>query len=307
MTATPLLFSTLAYQYMVPRLREVGGYDLGEIERQQFPDGEHYLRLITEVADRDVILLGGTIAEEDTLEIFDLACAIVKYGAKRLTLLIPYYAYSTMERAVKKGEVVTAKTRARLLSGIPTAAMGNRIFAVDLHVAAIIHYFERELLPVHVYAKSIIIDAARRLGGKDFVLGCTDAGRAKWVVSLAQDMGVTPAFVYKRRLSGNRTEVTGVSAKVDGMPVVIYDDMIRSGSSVLGAARAYRDAGATEVSVVITHGILPGDSLAKLEQSGLLSKIVATDTHPRAHALRCDFLEVVEIAPLLVEAMRERS
>ncbi len=306
MTA-PLLFSTVTYEYMAPGLGEAGGYDLGLIERRDFPDGEHYMRLVTEVADRDVFLLGGTIGEEETLELYDLACTIVKYGARRLTMILPYFGYSTMERAVKPGEVVTAKTRARLLSAVPTAAMGNRVVAVDLHVSGIIHYFEGPIRPVHVYAKSVVLEVARRLGGDQFVLGCTDAGRAKWVVSLAQDLGVVPAFVYKRRLAGDRTEVTGVSAAVEGKQVIIYDDMIRSGSSLLGAAEAYRKAGAVSISAIATHGLFPGEALAGLRRSGLFERIVCTDTHPRAHMLADDFLEVVEIAPLLAQSLEEHA
>ena len=307
MSVQPLLFSIKSYEYMAPKLAAAGGYELGEVERRDFPDGEHYQRLLSDVANRDVFLLGGTIGEEETLELYDLACAVVEYGARRLTLVIPYYGYATMERAVSAGEVVTAKTRARLLSAIPIAAMGNRLLAVDLHVSTIIHYFEGGIRPLHVYGKSLVIAAARRIGGDDFVLGCTDAGRAKWVVSLAHDLGVAPAFVYKRRLAGDRTEVTGVSAAVTDKPVVIYDDMIRSGGSLIGAARAYRDAGATSVAAIATHGILPGQALARLESSGLFSTIVCSDTHPRAHKLGGGFLEVVDIAPLLAETLAEKS
>jgi ribose-phosphate pyrophosphokinase len=95
--------------------------------------------------------------------------------------------------------------------------------------------------------------------------------------------------------------VTGVSAQVAGKRVVIYDDMIRSGSSLLGAAQAYREAGAVAIDAVATHGLFPGDSLARLERSGLLGRIVVTDSHPRAVALRSGFLEVDSTAPLLTE------
>ncbi|MFN3491513.1 MAG: ribose-phosphate pyrophosphokinase, partial [Anaerolineales bacterium] len=91
------------------------------------------------------------------------------------------FAYATMERAVRPGEVVTAKTRAALLSAIPPACSGNRIVLLDLHSEGIPHYFEGELTAIHVYGKPIIRALARRLGGDDFVLACTDAGRAKWV------------------------------------------------------------------------------------------------------------------------------
>lgn len=301
----PIVFSTESYAYLADRVAELGGWPRGQVERRSFPDGEKYQRLATEVADRDVVIVGGTIGEADTLEVFDLANACVLSGADRLNLVVPYYGYSTMERAVRPGEVVTAKTRARLLSAIPVASRGNQMFLLDLHVSTIAHYFEGGLRPVHIYGKRVITAAARRLGGDDLVLACTDAGRAKWVESLASDLAVPAAFVYKRRTSGEHTEVTGVSASVAGKRVVIYDDMIRTGGSLISAARAYRDAGADSIDAVATHGVLPGDSIDRIRASGLFGKVVVTDSHPRAHALASEFLEVVSVAPILVEHLND--
>lgn len=300
---TPLVYSTLAYSQLEGELCALTGFEMGTLERRQFPDGERYQRLTSPCSDRDIVLVGGTISESDTLELYDLACASVYYGARSLSLVIPFFGYSTMERAVKDGEIVTAKTRARLLSSIPAAAMGNRVFLVDLHVGGITHYFERDTHPVHVYASPVIKEAIARCGGDDYVLACTDAGRAKWVESLANDLGVTAAFVYKRRIDGKRTEVSGVSAHVSGKTVVIYDDMIRTGSSLIGAAAAYQEAGAKSIAAVATHGLFPDRSLERLRVSGLFERIVCTDTHPRALKLQGEFLEVVSIAPVLAQRL----
>jgi ribose-phosphate pyrophosphokinase len=305
MTCT--VFSTEAYRYLQDGICAAGGFTPGPVVRRRFPDGERYLRIDSDVREVDVVLVAGTISDSDTLELYDLACAVVKYGARRLTLVIPYFGYSTMERAERGGEVVTAKTRARLLSSIPSAAMGNRVVLIDLHAAGIAHYFEGDTWPVPISARPLVEATARRLGGDDFVLGCTDAGRAKWVESLASGLDVTPAFVYKRRLPGDKTAVTGVSAHVKGKPVIIYDDMIRTGSSLLGAARAYHDAGATRVSAICTHGLFPADALDRIRSSGLIDAVVATDTHPRARELACDYLQVLEIAPLIAQTLEERT
>lgn len=297
----PLVFSTSAYGYLGDAIAAHGGWEHGTITRKRFPDGELYLRIDTDPADRDVILVGGTSDDATTLELYDVACGLVSAGAYRLRLVIPFYGYSTMERGVRPGEIVTAKTRARLLSSIPMASRGTQVFMLDLHVASIAHYFEGGIRTIHVYGKSLVMAAARRLGGDDFVLACTDAGRAKWVESLANDLGVEAAFVYKRRLDGSSTEVTGVSAQVAGRRVVIYDDMIRTGGSLLGAAQAYKEAGAISIDAIATHGLFPGDSLAKIRASGLLGQIIVTDSHPRAVALADDFLHVDSTATLLTE------
>jgi ribose-phosphate pyrophosphokinase len=299
MTA-PIVFSTQAYEYLGRAMAAATGWELGVVVRRTFPDGEHYRRIETDPADRDVVLVGGTIDDASTLELYDLACGLVTGGAYRLRIVMPFYGYSTMERSARPGEVVTAKTRARLLSSVPMASRGTQVFLLDLHVEAIAHYFEGEIRPVHIQGKPLVTAAARRLGGTDFVLACTDAGRAKWVESLANDMNVAAAFVYKRR-HDDATAVTGVSAQVAGKRVVIYDDMIRTGGSLVSAARAYRDAGAVAIDAIATHGVFPDDSLARIADSGLLGRIVVTDSHPRAVALQDGFLEVDSTASLLVE------
>ena len=301
---SPLIFSTAAYAYLAQQIADASGWELGSVFRQSFPDGEHYHRIETSAADRDVVLVGGTVTERDTLELYDLACGMVAEGAFRLRLVIPFFGYSTMERAVRAGEIVTAKNRARLLSSIPTASRGTQVFMLDLHVSTLAHYFEGGIRPVHVYGKPLVMAAARRLGGNDFVLACTDAGRAKWVESLANDLGVAAAFVYKRRTDGESTEITGVSAQVAGKRVVIYDDMIRTGGSLISAAIAYRDAGAASIDAIATHGVLPGDSAQKIRATGLFGQIVVTNSHPRAVALADDFVKVESVAPLLVSHLQ---
>jgi len=297
----PLVFSTNAYEYLASAIARHGGWERGSVTRKTFPDGERYRRIDTDPADRDVILVGGTIDDESMLELYDLACGLVTGGAYRLRMVIPFYGYSTMERSVRFGEVVTAKTRARILSSIPMASRGTQVFLLDLHVDAIAHYFEGGIRPIHVYGKSFVATAAHRIVGTDFVLASTDAGRAKWVESLAKDLNVDAAFVYKRRHSGSQTEITGVSANVSGKRVVIYDDMIRTGGSLIAAAQVYLENGAVAIDAIATHGVFPADSLERIRNSGLFGHIVTTDSHPRAVALACDFLHVDSTAKLLTE------
>ncbi|HEY1817669.1 MAG TPA: ribose-phosphate diphosphokinase [Kofleriaceae bacterium] len=301
---TPLVFSIAEYDYLGRAIAAAGGWELGELHREEFPDGEHYCRMLSDPADRDVIVVGGTIDDHATLALYDLACGLVTEGAYRVRLVIPYFGYSTMERSTSPGEIVMAKTRARLLSSIPQASRGTQVFLLDLHVASIAHYFEGGIRPVHVYAKDLVTAAARRFGGDDFVLACTDAGRAKWVESLANDLGVEAAFVYKRRTSGTETHVTGVSAQVAGKRVVVYDDMIRTGGSLVNAAQAYRDAGAVAIDAIATHGLFPSDSLERIRATGLLGRIATTDSHPRARQLQSQFLEVETTATLLAEHLK---
>lgn len=299
-----LLFATTDYQYLADKIFDYGTFEKGVVETSSFADGERYQRIISEVQDRDVVLIGGTINEAATLELFDLASALVSYGADSLSLVVPYFGYSTMERAVKPREIVTAKTRARLFSAIPQSHKGNRIYLFDLHTEGIPHYFEQNLHPTHVYCKSIVIEACRQYGGDDFILASTDAGRAKWVESLANDMGVGAAFILKRRISDGHTEISAVNADVKGKIVIIYDDMIRSGSSIVNAAKTYREQGAEGIYLITTHGLFVGDGLNKIKSSGIIEKVICTDTHANVQRIQDNFLEVRTVAGLIAAQLK---
>jgi len=302
-----LLFTIPSYQYMEPRFLALGGFERGEVERKTFPDGERYIRIATEINGRDVVLLGGTPTDLDALEVYDLGYAISRAGARSLSMVIPYFGYATMERAVRKGEIVTAKTRARLISSIPPCEGGMRVFLFDLHTDGIAYYFDDTHVTHHIYGAKVITGAIKkRMGDRVFVLGATDAGRAKWVQSLAQGLGVEPAFVYKRRDADQGTlSVTGINADVRGREVMIYDDMIRTGSSLLQAGRAYLAAGATGVHAIASHLVLPGDSLDMLMSSGVFESISGTDSHPGCRKVAEDPDAVASIAELLVDAIGE--
>ena len=301
-----LLFHTQNYAYLADKVLAEGDFDEGAVEHKTFSDGERYQRILSDVEDRDVVLLGGTIDDATTMELLDLASSLVSYGADSLSLVVPYFGYSTMERAVLSGEVVTAKTRARLLSSIPRSNRGNKIYLFDLHTEGIPHYFEHHLYPIHVYCKDIVMQAARDYGGDNFVLASTDAGRAKWVESLANDLGVGAAFVLKRRIQGDQTEVSAVNADVHNKTVIIYDDMIRSGGSIINAARVYQEAGAERIFVITTHGLFINHGLQSLKNCGLIERVVCTDTHPHTQTMSDGFLEVRSIAPLICQRLEHR-
>jgi len=287
--------------------RVCNGLDVvrGEIEAHRFPDDERYMRVHADVANRNVILMGGTWNDAAFLDIYDVACHLVRQGARSLALVVPYFGYSTMERATQPGEVVTAKTRARALSSIPAAQTGNVIFLMDLHTDGIAHYFGDGLVSRHLSAREVVVNAIRKLDLENPVVASTDAGRAKDVVKIANALGYEAAFVYKRRVEDS-LELTGVNADVTGRPVVIYDDMVRTGGSLLQAAEAYLDLGATEVHAVTTHLVLAGDTAERLTKSPTLTTVSGTDTHPRSRLLAEAGGNVETIVPILRNALVSR-
>jgi ribose-phosphate pyrophosphokinase len=300
-----LLFTTTRYQYLEADFVAVGQFEQGTVETRAFPDGEIYRRVVDDPWGRDVVLLGGTPHDTDWLEVYDLGSAISRAGARSLSIVMPYFGYSTMERAVNRGEVVTAKTRARLISAIPPCEGGTRTFLFDLHTDGIEFYFSDAHTTHQVYGAPLITQLIEQLvDGAPYVLGATDAGRAKWVESLARRLTCSPAFVYKRRDSNSgELEVTGINADVSGKMVVIYDDMIRTGSSLLQAAEAYRTAGATQVHAVASHLVLPNDALDRIVGSGVIDSVNGTNSHPRSEVAKQRGGRVVSVSQLLCDAV----
>lgn len=228
------------------------------LQRKHFPDGETYLRFSESVSGRHVVVVGSTQSECDLVEMLAIAWQAVRDGASTLSFAIPYFGYSTMERAVMDGEIVRAKTNAVLFSTIPHPPGGKHIYLLDLHSEGIPHYFEGGANVVHLYAKGPLLAIIKNLiGTSNVVVGSADTGRAKWVESYAHDLGAEVAIITKRRLDDRHTKVLTIGGTdVRGRIVLLYDDMIRSGTSIINAIRAYQDAGAARLIVAATHLVL---------------------------------------------------
>lgn len=307
-----LLFYTKDYEYLADEMIRRDDAELTKvsIERDIFPDGERYFRNPHHVKGSHCIILGGTQTLDNIFEIYNLGYELATSGAKKLTLVIPYYGYQTMERRSKSGEIVMAKTMAHLLSSIPRAAYGNEVVLLELHTDTISHYFDPHVTTRAVSSTDVVMKACVELTGTtQFVLGSTDVGRAKTIEYIqrafaekSRDYDIETAFVYKRRDSGTDTEVTGINADVKGKIVVIYDDMIRTGGSLIKAAKIYRNEGASKVYAMTTHGVFPGDSVKKIISSGVIEKIALTNSHPdgvAAATLHPEYFRLYSVAGLL--------
>lgn len=307
-----IIFSTPEYKDLAEEIASKPFIDcsVGNIETRTFSDGESYHRIWNseQLKDQDVVLIGGTINDHAIMDIYNLASTLVCSDIKKLHLVIPYFGYSTMERAVKSGEVVKAKNIARMFSSLPQATRGNFMYMIDLHTEGLPYYFEGPTHVVHLYAKEAIRTMIYEIGKpEELVLASTDAGRAKWVESLANEYGMQAAFVLKRR-DDEGTEVTAINADVKGKTVVIYDDMIRSGGSIVNAAKAYKAAGADKIYATCTHGIFCSHGLAKMLDSGLIEKVFTTNSHPGKdddHFIKHgEFVQYVSVGDLIAKGLK---
>lgn len=304
------IFAAEAYAFLAEKMRqypkENTNFRLGEFEHTRFPDGENYYRLLNsgEIRNNPAVYVAGTVNDDAIMELYNICSSLVMEQCSSLHIVIPYFGYSTMERSTRRGEVVVAKNIARLLSSIPVAARGNFVYMVDLHSQGTQYYFEGAIRPIHLTAEPVIKQMLADIG-EEVVLATADMGRAKWVQKMSGRLGLDSAYIMKQRLSGDKTEVVALNANVAGRKVVIYDDMIRSGNSIINAAQAYRNAGAKEIYIVTTHGVFIDNALEHMKDSGLISGVRCTNTHCRA-VDKADgkFLQVYDISPVLMSGLQ---
>ena len=263
-----ILFYTESYKYLADKLKMKKGL----LERKYFDDvgGEFLLTFKNRKEDikgQDIYILGGTIDDKDTFELLDLGTAASMLGAKSINWIIPYYGNARQDKACEDGEIVKGKTRARYFSYVPKANEGNRVYLLDLHAEGIVHYFENGLHSIHMYGKDSVfeaLDLIKEQEGHDskIVLASTDEGRCKWVTSLARDCKLDVALALKRRDEMN-IESIAVNADVKNKIVVIYDDMLCSGNTLIQSAKTYKDCGAKKIFFIGTHGPVLSSSVFK--------------------------------------------
>lgn len=299
--ASTLFAQELAFRIGAPEL---------SVDRHQFPGGERYLRLGLDdragLMSHDVVIVASTDTDDDLNELYRVGCAAAGYGSRRRIFVIPFFGYSTMERASKPGEVVTAKAIARQLSSIPNTGLGNTFLLLDPHTSGLIHYFEGDCVRYELYAETVLLKAITDLRLKRFMFGTADLGRPKWVKSFARHFGTSIAVVDQDRdftIKG----VFAVIGDVRDQTVVIYDDMIRSATTLINAAKAYKAHGAADIYAVTSHLALTDPSVIDRLRRSPIEHIIATNSHPMAATpLVTDdpLFTIVEVAPVFADVIR---
>lgn len=302
------LLSSNNYAYLKQNLLQSGIFNDVQIETATFPDGEHYFRIINseQISGKPAVYICGTIDDAAILEAYNICCTLVREGCSELHLVIPYFGYSTMERAVKPGEAVTAKNIARLFSSVPLSAQGNFVYMMDLHSLGTQYYFEQNIHPVHLTTEPIIDEmiADIRAENADVVLASADMGRAKWIEKMSNRLAIPGAYIMKKRISGSETIVEALNADVKNKDIIIFDDMIRSGTSIIHAAEAYKSIGAKDIYVACVHGVFVNGAIDKMKKSGLIKGIYCTNTHAKVQELHDDFIKVYDISTVILNGLK---
>src|SRR5438067_8382478 len=296
------VFSGRANIPLADRIAQFLGDPLGRITLSNFPDGEISVRIEEDVRGRDVFLVQPTCppVNENLMELLVMTDSFKRASAARITVVLPYYGYARQDRKDQGRVPITAKLVADLL----TVGGADRTLALDLHAAQIQGFFD---IPVdHLHAAPVINDYIRSLNipPQDFVVLCPDEGSIKRALIHQKKLGGAIAIVDKRRSSATETQQANlIGSSLEGKVAVIFDDMISTAGSVVGAANVARRAGAREIYACATHGGLCGPAIERLRDAPL-KQLVLTDTIPLPPQKQLPNIKVLSVAPLLADAIK---
>jgi ribose-phosphate pyrophosphokinase len=270
---------------------------LGQVEITRFSDGEQFVRLNENVRGVDVFIVQPTLPGRDSLmQLFLLLDAANRASASRVTAVMPYFGYARQDRKDQPRVSLAAKLVANLI----TTAGADRVLTMDLHASQIQGFFD---IPVdHLYAMPVFMEFFEGLDLSEYTVVAPDLGSVKMARAYANRLGVPLAIVEKRRPHANAAEVLNVigMSEVDGRNLLIIDDMIDTGNTLIRAAEKLKEAGAKNVYACATHAVLSGDALERLENS-MIAKLIVTDTFPPRR--KSDKLQILSIAGLFAEAI----
>ncbi len=291
--ANPQLAQEIARHLTMPLGRSFAG---------RFSDGEVNVELMENVRGRDVFIIQPTCppVNDNLMELLVMVDACRRASAARITAVVPYYGYARQDRRPRATRsAITAKLVANMIS----SAGVDRLLAVDLHADQIPGFFD---IPVdNVYASPVLLGDVWRKGYANMIVVSPDVGgvaRARALAKRLDDADL--AIIDKRRSRPNESKVMNIIGEVSGKTCVLVDDMVDTAGTLCQAAQALKDEGAVRVVAYITHALLSGDALARIEGSAL-DELVVTDTIPLSDAAsRCGRIRQLSVAALLAETIR---
>jgi ribose-phosphate pyrophosphokinase len=268
------IFSGSASQYLSSEIAKHYGEPLGKSQVARFADGEFQPSLEETVRGGTVFIVQSTFPPTENLfELLLLVDAARRASAKQIVAVIPYFGFARQDRKDKPRVSIGSKLVANLLS----AAGITRIVTMDLHADQIQGFFE---VPVdHLFASSIFIPYIQSLNIENLVMAAPDTGGTKRANAYSKHLNSELAICYKQRKKANEVSEMTVIGDVQGKDVILVDDIVDTGGTLAKAADMMLDHGANSVRAMITHPVLSGSAIEKIENSGL-TELVVTDTIP---------------------------
>jgi len=298
-----VLVSGRAHPDLAAQVAENLGIELLPTDAYTFANGELYIRFGESVRGADAFVLQSHAApiNKSIMEQLIMIDALKRASAARITVVAPCYGYARQDKKHRGREPISA----RLMADLFKTAGAHRIMSVDLHAAQIQGFFDG---PVdHLWAMPLLAQYVRtRVAPDNITVVSPDAGRVRLADQWSDFLGAPLAIIHKRRDPSipNQVRVHELVGEVQGRACVLVDDMIDTGGTIVQAADALFENGASSVIVACTHGLLSGPAVERMRDSNI-TEVVVTDTLPIADEKRFDKLTVLAIAPLIARAVRE--
>src|SRR5438477_10902522 len=269
---------------------------------RRFADMEVFVEIEENVRGEDIFVIQSTSApaNDNLMELLIMIDALRRASARRITAVIPYFGYARQDRKVGPRTPISAKLVANLI----TEAGANRVLTVDLHAGQIQGFFD---IPTdNLFAAPVIAaDIQSRQNGEPLMVVSPDVGGVVRARALARRLDNAPlAIVDKRRDKPGQSEVMNIIGDVKGRACILIDDIIDSGGTLCNAAQALMDAGAASVTAYITHGVLSGGAVARVNGSARKDLVITDSILPTDAATDSDGIRILTIAPLIGEAIR---
>ena len=272
---------------------------------RRFADEEIFVEINENVRGEDVFVVQPTAApaNDNLMELLICIDALRRASARRITAVVPYFGYARQDRKSGSRTPISAKLVANLI----TVAGADRVLSVDLHAGQIQGFFD---IPTdNLYAAPVIAaDIESRLAKQDLVVVSPDVGGVVRARALAKRLGNAPlAIVDKRRERAGESEVMNIIGDVRGKMCVLVDDIVDSAGTLCNAAAALLQAGAVGATAYVTHGVLSGGAVARVDGSALTELVITDSIAAVASVKAAKKIRRITIAPLLAEAMRRTS
>src|SRR5712672_176072 len=276
------------------------GLPLMKASVRRFSDLEVFVEIHENVRGEDIFVLQSTSypANDNLMELLVSLDALKRASARRITAVMPYYGYARQDRKSGSRTPISAKLVANLI----THAGADRVLTVDLHAGQIQGFFD---IPTdNLYAAPVMVrDIRERYELDNLMVVSPDVGGVVRARGLAKRINAPLAIIDKRRERAGESEVMNVIGEVAGRTCILVDDIVDSGGTLVNAADALLEQGATAVSAYITHGVLSGGAVARITASRL-KELVITDSIQPTEAVRvADNIRVLSIATLIGEAI----
>ena len=292
------IFAGTASTALGERIAKAYGEELGKMSVLKFSDGEFQVSFEETVRGDTVFLVQSTMPPTDNLmELLLMIDAAKRASAKEIVAVVPYFGFARQDRKDKPRVAIGSKLVANMLS----AAGITRIMTMDLHADQIQGFFE---VPVdHLYASSIFVPYLEQLKLPNLVMAAPDTGGTKRANSYAKYLDCGLAICYKQRKRANEVADMTVIGDVEGKDVVLVDDIIDTAGTLSKAADMMLEHGANSVRAMITHPVLSGPALERLEKSQL-KELIVTDTIPLAmEHPKIKVLSVAELFRSVIESV----